>query len=92
MKAGFPPGVVNIIPGKGRLVGQALVDNMDVRKIGFTGSTEVGKQIMKRCVGVLACVYAHVYMCVCVGVCVCGMKCMYSMSKIYLNLCTKGIK
>ncbi|KAL5515301.1 hypothetical protein EMCRGX_G000452 [Ephydatia muelleri] len=49
VKAGFPPGVVNIIPGKGRLVGQALVDNMDVRKIGFTGSTEVGKQIMKSC-------------------------------------------
>ena len=48
MKAGFPPGVINIIPGKGRLVGQALVDNLDVRKIGFTGSTEVGKQIMKR--------------------------------------------
>lgn len=83
MKAGFPPGVVNIIPGKGRLVGQALVDNMDVRKIGFTGSTEVGKQIMKRCVGVLACVYAaHVCMCSCM--CVCGMKYMYSMRKIYL--------
>ena len=48
VKAGFPPGVINIIPGKGRLVGQALVDNLDVRKIGFTGSTEVGKQIMKR--------------------------------------------
>ena len=45
----FPPrGHQHHPPGKGRLVGQALVDNLDVRKIGFTGSTEVGKQIMKR--------------------------------------------
>ena len=64
VKAGFPPGVINILPGKGRLVGQALVDNMDVRKIGFTGSTEVGKQIMKRygC-GVGWCICGSVYVC-----------------------------
>lgn len=33
---------------KGSVVGQALCDHMDVRKVGFTGSTEVGKGVMKR--------------------------------------------
>lgn len=46
VRAGFPPGVVNIVPGSGAQVGQALCDHPDVRKVGFTGSTEVGKQIM----------------------------------------------
>merc|ERR1719204_1655063 len=46
VKAGFPPGVVNIVPGSGSQVGQALCDHPHVRKAGFTGSTEVGKQIM----------------------------------------------
>lgn len=49
VKAGFPPGVVNIVPGSGAQVGQALCDHPDVRKVGFTGSTEVGKQIMHSC-------------------------------------------
>jgi formyltetrahydrofolate dehydrogenase len=40
VRAGFPPGVVNIIPGSGSQVGQALCDHKDVRKVGFTGSTE----------------------------------------------------
>ncbi|XP_066554472.1 cytosolic 10-formyltetrahydrofolate dehydrogenase [Amia ocellicauda] len=48
-KAGFPKGVVNILPGAGSLVGQRLSDHPDVRKIGFTGSTPIGKQIMKSC-------------------------------------------
>ncbi|XP_019862722.1 PREDICTED: cytosolic 10-formyltetrahydrofolate dehydrogenase-like, partial [Amphimedon queenslandica] len=48
-RAGFPKGVINILPGKGSIVGQGLCDHMDVRKIGFTGSTEVGKGIMKSC-------------------------------------------
>ncbi|XP_053519491.1 cytosolic 10-formyltetrahydrofolate dehydrogenase-like [Artibeus jamaicensis] len=48
LKAGIPKGVVNILPGSGSLVGQRLSDHPDVRKIGFTGSTEVGKHIMKR--------------------------------------------
>jgi len=47
VKAGFPPGVVNIVPGSGRIVGQAIVDHMDVRKVGFTGSTPIGADIMK---------------------------------------------
>ncbi|XP_019489624.1 PREDICTED: cytosolic 10-formyltetrahydrofolate dehydrogenase [Hipposideros armiger] len=49
LKAGIPKGVINILPGSGSLVGQRLSDHPDVRKIGFTGSTEVGKHIMKSC-------------------------------------------
>ncbi|KAJ8359278.1 hypothetical protein SKAU_G00158030 [Synaphobranchus kaupii] len=48
-RAGFPKGVVNILPGAGSLVGQRLSDHPDVRKLGFTGSTEIGKHIMKSC-------------------------------------------
>ncbi|XP_039627046.1 cytosolic 10-formyltetrahydrofolate dehydrogenase [Polypterus senegalus] len=49
VKAGIPKGVINILPGAGSLVGQRLSDHPDVRKIGFTGSTSIGKQIMKSC-------------------------------------------
>ncbi|XP_056380869.1 cytosolic 10-formyltetrahydrofolate dehydrogenase isoform X2 [Hyla sarda] len=49
IKAGFPKGVVNILPGAGSLIGQRLSDHPDVRKIGFTGSTPIGKHIMKSC-------------------------------------------
>ncbi|MBD1378975.1 aldehyde dehydrogenase family protein [Metabacillus arenae] len=45
-EAGFPRGVVNIVPGYGETAGQALVDHPLVDKIAFTGSTEVGKLIM----------------------------------------------
>ncbi|MCM3584756.1 aldehyde dehydrogenase family protein [Mesobacillus maritimus] len=45
-EAGFPDGVVNIVPGFGETAGQPLVDHPLVDKIAFTGSTEVGKQIM----------------------------------------------
>uniref|UniRef100_A0A4W5NTF3 10-formyltetrahydrofolate dehydrogenase n=1 Tax=Hucho hucho TaxID=62062 RepID=A0A4W5NTF3_9TELE len=48
-RAGFPKGVINILPGSGTLVGQRLSDHPDVRKLGFTGSTEIGKHIMKSC-------------------------------------------
>uniref|UniRef100_A0A6Q2YFV4 10-formyltetrahydrofolate dehydrogenase n=1 Tax=Esox lucius TaxID=8010 RepID=A0A6Q2YFV4_ESOLU len=48
-RAGFPKGVINILPGSGALVGQRLADHPDVRKLGFTGSTPVGKHIMKSC-------------------------------------------
>ncbi len=47
LEAGFPPGVINIIPGFGPTAGQALARHMDVDKAAFTGSTEVGKLIMK---------------------------------------------
>ncbi|KAI9885681.1 MAG: Double-strand break repair protein mre11a [Watsoniomyces obsoletus] len=46
-EAGFPPGVINIISGFGRTAGAALAAHMDVDKIAFTGSTMVGRQIMK---------------------------------------------
>ncbi|WP_338452575.1 aldehyde dehydrogenase family protein [Niallia oryzisoli] len=44
--AGFPPGVINIVPGFGETAGQPLVDHPLVDKIAFTGSTAVGKRIM----------------------------------------------
>jgi len=47
-QAGFPPGVVNIVPGFGSKAGNALVEHPGVDKISFTGSTAVGKQIMKK--------------------------------------------
>ncbi|XP_034382250.1 mitochondrial 10-formyltetrahydrofolate dehydrogenase isoform X1 [Cyclopterus lumpus] len=49
VKAGIPKGVVNILPGSGGMVGQRLSDHPDIRKLGFTGSTPIGKQIMKSC-------------------------------------------
>lgn len=45
-EAGFPPGIVNIVPGFGETAGAPLVEHPLVDKIAFTGSTEVGKQIM----------------------------------------------
>ena len=49
-EADLPPGVVNIVTGAGE-TGQALVNHPDVDKIAFTGSTEVGKYIMKAIAG-----------------------------------------
>lgn len=46
-EAGFPPGVINVVPGFGPTAGAALVEHVKVDKIAFTGSTEVGKLIMK---------------------------------------------
>ncbi|MDA7979663.1 MAG: aldehyde dehydrogenase family protein [Pirellulales bacterium] len=46
-EAGFPPGVVNIITGFGETAGAALAAHPDVDKVAFTGSTEVGKLIVK---------------------------------------------
>jgi acyl-CoA reductase-like NAD-dependent aldehyde dehydrogenase len=45
--AGFPPGVVNVITGPGREVGEALVHHPDVDSVTFTGSTETGKQLLR---------------------------------------------
>src|SRR6478672_6612321 len=47
-EAGLPPGVLNVIPGRGSVVGNALVDHPGVDAIAFTGSTEVGKGLMAR--------------------------------------------
>jgi len=49
LQAGIPEGVFNVIPGKGSVVGDRFVTNPLVRKIVFTGSTGVGKQIMRGC-------------------------------------------
>jgi len=47
MEAGFPEGVVNLLPGYGPTAGAALARHMDVDKVAFTGSTEVGHLIMR---------------------------------------------
>ena len=49
LAAGLPEYVFQVLPGKGSVVGQRLVDHPAVRKIVFTGSTEVGQQIMAGC-------------------------------------------
>src|ERR1700689_4350070 len=50
-EAGFPEGVVNIVPGYGETAGAALAAHPDVDKIAFTGSTEVGKLIVHAAAG-----------------------------------------
>ncbi len=47
IEAGLPPGVFNVIPGRGSVAGEALVKHSMVDKISFTGSTEVGQHIMR---------------------------------------------
>ncbi len=47
LEAGIPEGVVNVLVGKGSIVGQRLIEHPDVAKIGFTGSTEVGRLVMQ---------------------------------------------
>ncbi|TCO59184.1 aldehyde dehydrogenase family protein [Actinocrispum wychmicini] len=49
VQAGIPQDVFQVLPGKGSVVGQRFVDHPLVRKVVFTGSTEVGKQIMAGC-------------------------------------------
>jgi phenylacetaldehyde dehydrogenase len=51
MEAGIPEGVVNIVPGYGETAGAALAAHPDVDKVAFTGSTEVGKLILKAAAG-----------------------------------------
>jgi phenylacetaldehyde dehydrogenase len=51
LEAGFPEGVVNIVPGYGETAGAALSAHPDVDKIAFTGSTEVGKLILQAAAG-----------------------------------------
>jgi acyl-CoA reductase-like NAD-dependent aldehyde dehydrogenase len=48
-EAGLPDGVFTVVPGKGSVVGQRFVTHPLVRKVCFTGSTEVGQQIMAGC-------------------------------------------
>ncbi|CCE02381.1 putative aldehyde dehydrogenase family protein [Bradyrhizobium sp. STM 3809] len=51
LEAGLPPGVLNIVTGPGRIVGEALVNHPDVDKVTFTGSPGVGRGIMKGAAG-----------------------------------------
>src|SRR5262245_59720192 len=46
-EAGLPPGVLNIVPGPARIVGETLLKDPRVRKIGFTGATDTGKHVME---------------------------------------------
>ncbi len=54
VEAGLPPGVLNLVTGRGSNIGDEMIDNPYVKAISFTGSTEVGKQIhetaSKRCI------------------------------------------
>jgi acyl-CoA reductase-like NAD-dependent aldehyde dehydrogenase len=52
-EAGLPDGVVNVVPGDGPVAGQALVEHTDVDKIAFTGSTNVGRQVMQTAAGTM---------------------------------------
>ena len=49
VRAGIPPGVVNVLAGDTRAIGSELTANQEVRKLTFTGSTAVGKKLMERC-------------------------------------------
>jgi len=49
LEAGLPEGVLQVVPGRGSVVGQRWVEHPDVRKLVFTGSTEVGRQVMRGC-------------------------------------------
>ncbi len=53
LEAGIPEGVVNVVVGKGSVVGARLVEHPDVAKIGFTGSTEVGRGVMQGAAGTI---------------------------------------
>jgi succinate-semialdehyde dehydrogenase / glutarate-semialdehyde dehydrogenase len=52
-RAGLPKGVLNVITGSASEIGGALTSSRDVRKLSFTGSTEVGKQLMAQCAGTI---------------------------------------
>jgi succinate-semialdehyde dehydrogenase/glutarate-semialdehyde dehydrogenase len=52
-RAGLPAGVFSVLPGKASVVGDELATNPIIRKLTFTGSTEVGKQLMAKCAGTI---------------------------------------
>ena len=53
LEAGVPEGVLNVVVGPGSSAGQRLVEHPDVRKIAFTGSTEIGRKIMRAAAGTI---------------------------------------
>jgi succinate-semialdehyde dehydrogenase/glutarate-semialdehyde dehydrogenase len=52
-RAGLPAGVFNIVPGTASVVGEELATNPTIRKLTFTGSTEVGRELMAKCAGTI---------------------------------------
>ena len=50
-RAGIPRGVLNVVTGQARVLGGELTENPTVRKLSFTGSTEIGKLLMSQCAG-----------------------------------------
>jgi aldehyde dehydrogenase (NAD+) len=48
-EAGFPPGVINVLPGRGEITGQCIAEHPGVRYISFTGSPGVGQSILRTC-------------------------------------------
>jgi succinate-semialdehyde dehydrogenase/glutarate-semialdehyde dehydrogenase len=52
-RAGIPPGVINVVAGRTGVIGNELTSNPIVRKLTFTGSTEVGKKLVERCAGTM---------------------------------------
>ena len=53
LEAGLPEGVLQVVTGKGSVVGTRLAEHPDVAKIAFTGSTEVGREVMSRASGTI---------------------------------------
>ncbi len=53
LEAGIPQGVLNVVVGPGSVVGQRLAEHPDVAKVGFTGSTEVGRTVMEAAAGTI---------------------------------------
>ncbi len=53
LEAGIPEGVLNVVAGKGSVVGQRIVEHPDVAKVAFTGSTEVGRGIAEGAAGTI---------------------------------------
>src|SRR6266478_1203118 len=52
-RAGVPKGVLNIVTGSAKEIGAELTSNLIVRKLAFTGSTEIGKVLMAQCAGTI---------------------------------------
>ncbi len=52
-RAGIPPGVINVVAGRTGAIGDELTSNPTVRKLTFTGSTEVGKKLVEQCAGTM---------------------------------------
>lgn len=53
LEAGFPAGAINVVTGQGSVVGKALIESPGVDKIAFTGSTEIGREVMRGAAGTI---------------------------------------